>query len=259
MPQPLQGQWSPLQNISVKQYTCGYCDAYVASGHGIFFSPGAACAIYICPGCLRPTYIEGTSQAPGASFGGKVQHITTDVSGLYDEARKCTSAGAYTAAVLACRKLLMHIAVDKGAEQGRSFMEYVEFLSSKGYITPDAKGWVDAIRIKGNEANHEIKMMSPNDARDLLTLVEMLLKIIYEFPGRVPKAATLSQVLTVGFLIRDTPAAPARRQSEWGAPLPSPCPRQYCCNSTTANLPAASPALSARDLGACVPTRHQSG
>jgi hypothetical protein len=31
-----------------------------------------------------------------------------------------------------------------------------------------------------------------------------------------------------------------------GTPLPLPCPKQNCCNSTTASLPAASPALSAR-------------
>jgi hypothetical protein len=179
-----------VQTLQVKQYTCGYCDALVASNLGLIFNSNILpCNVYICPGCLRPTFFEGGFQRPGVSFGGKVEHITLDVDGLYNEARKCTSAGAYTAAVLACRKLLMHTAVDKGADPGKSFMEYVEHLSSKGYITPDAKGWVDAIRKKGNEANHEIKMMEQNDARDLLTLVEMLLKIIYEFPGRAPKVA----------------------------------------------------------------------
>ena len=45
----------------------------------------------------------------------------------------------------------------------------------------------------------------------------------------------------------DTPAATARRQSGWGRALSSPCPRRDCCKSTTANLPAASAALSALD------------
>ncbi len=191
MPQPLQGQWLNPQNMPVKQYTCGYCDTLVAAAHGLVSNnPAVKCFICICPNCQRPTFFEGASQQPGVSFGGKVEHIAQEVDGLYNEARKCTSAGAYTAAVLACRKLLMHTAVDKGSDPGKSFLEYVEFLSARGYITPDARGWVDAIRTKGNEANHEIKMMDQNDARDLLTLVEMLLKIIYEFPGRVPKTAT---------------------------------------------------------------------
>jgi len=45
----------------------------------------------------------------------------------------------------------------------------------------------------------------------------------------------------------DTRAATARRQSGWGTALPLPCPKQNCCNPTTANLPAASPVLSERD------------
>jgi len=66
---------------------------------------------------------------------------------------------AFTATVLCCRKLLMHIGVEKGAEKGKNFIEYVEFLSSKNYIPPDGKEWVDHIRKKGNEANHEIVIM----------------------------------------------------------------------------------------------------
>ncbi len=79
----------------------------------------------------------------------------------------------------------MHIAVEKGAAQGKSFLEYVEHLSEKGYIPPDGKGWVDYIRTKGNEANHEIKIMSSSDASDLITFSEMLLKFVYEFPGKM--------------------------------------------------------------------------
>ena len=79
----------------------------------------------------------------------------------------------------------MHVAVEKGAEEGKPFLEYVEYLSQKGYVPPDGKGWVDYIRTKGNEANHEIKIMSFADASDLITFSEMLLKFVYEFPAKV--------------------------------------------------------------------------
>jgi hypothetical protein len=147
-------------------------------------------AIYVCPNCQRPTFFDENVQQPGVPFGGKVDYIASDVDALYNEAWKCTSAAAHTAAALACRKILMHAAVDKGAVAGKPFLDYVQFLAQKGYITPDAKGWVDAIRTKGNEANHEIKLMTQSDAEELLMLVEMLLKIIYEFPARAPKLAT---------------------------------------------------------------------
>jgi Domain of unknown function (DUF4145) len=195
MAEPMRGSWGAFQANPIKRYVCGFCETFVGANFGSILHAEAnaslriAAELFICPHCKRPSFFEGPLQTPGVPFGGKVDHISEAVDGLYQEARRCASAGAHTAAVLACRKILMHTAVDKGAEAGRTFVEYVEFLSQKGYITPDAKGWVDEIRRRGNEANHEIRVMNLDDARDLLTLVEMLLKIIYEFPGRAPKPA----------------------------------------------------------------------
>ncbi len=81
----------------------------------------------------------------------------------------------------------MHIAVSKGAKKNISFMEYVEYLSAQNYIPPGAKDWVDQIREKGNEANHEIVIMTEENAKDILSFMQMLLKIIYEFPANVKK------------------------------------------------------------------------
>jgi hypothetical protein len=81
----------------------------------------------------------------------------------------------------------MHIAVEKGAPAGKSFVEYVDDLAANHYIPPGGEGWVDHIRKKGNEANHEIKIMSPDDAHDLIQFSEMLLKFIYEFPAKIAK------------------------------------------------------------------------
>jgi hypothetical protein len=116
-----------------------------------------------------------------------VASVPSDISALYAEARNCVAIQAYTAAVLACRKLLMNIAVALGANAGETFVAYVEYLATKGYVPPNGRGWVDHIRTKGNEANHEIKLMSQPDAEELIVFAEMLLKFIYEFPSRVPK------------------------------------------------------------------------
>jgi len=87
---------------------------------------------------------------------------------------------------MACRKILMHIAVDKGADHNQSFLHYVDYLSSNGYITPDGKKWVDHIRSKGNDANHEIALMTRPDAERLLLFTDMLLRLVYEFPASLP-------------------------------------------------------------------------
>jgi hypothetical protein len=79
----------------------------------------------------------------------------------------------------------MNIAVSKGAEEGLSFVEYVDYLAAKGYVPPDGADWVDHIRKKGNEATHQIAIMKREDAEDLITFVEALLRFIFEYPGMV--------------------------------------------------------------------------
>ena len=52
-------------------------------------------------------------------------------------------------------------------------------------MPPDGKGWVDYIRQKSNEANHEIVLMTEEEATDLINFSEMLLRFVYEFPSKV--------------------------------------------------------------------------
>jgi Domain of unknown function (DUF4145) len=92
---------------------------------------------------------------------------------------------AHTAAVMCCRKLLMNVAVSEGAEVGKGFAYYVKYLADEGHIPPKATTWVDYIRNKGNDANHEIKIMTRADAERLIKFSEMLLRIMYEHPAEV--------------------------------------------------------------------------
>lgn len=135
-------------------------------------------------------------QTPGFSFGEPVQNVADKaLSEIYEEARTATSAGCHTAAVLCCRKLLMHLAVAKGAKVGDTFKNYVDFLANGNHIPVACKSWVEQIRDTGNEANHEIKMMKREDAEDLISFCEMLLKITYEFPA-VALARTTARTTT---------------------------------------------------------------
>lgn len=77
----------------------------------------------------------------------------------------------------------------QGAKEGESSLAYVEYLAKAGYVPPNGRAWVDHIRSKGNEATHEIKLMSTSDATELIAFAEMLLKFIYEFPNTVPPKA----------------------------------------------------------------------
>jgi len=182
--------WINIHELGPKTFRCGYCSQYVSSDRGYQTQNISTPAfIYACHHCGRPTFFDQDgSQVPGALFGGEVSDIhDAEVEELYNEARKCTAAGAFTSSVLASRKLLMHIAVAKGAKPGEPFINYVQFLSDNHYVPPGAIPWVDHIRKKGNEANHEIRIMKEEDAKDLLVFLEMLLKIIYEFPRNIER------------------------------------------------------------------------
>ena len=77
---------------------------------------------------------------------------------LYEEARNNMKVMSFTSVGLCCRKLLMHIAVNCGAEENLKFIDYINYLDKNNYIPKNAKMWVDIIRDKGNEANHEIML-----------------------------------------------------------------------------------------------------
>ena len=186
-------KWINLDVIPSRNYKCGYCGYSVAPEKGwaaILNSGGNTIAyIYICHHCTRPTFFDsGHKQFPGVAFGEQIEGIGVEsVELLYNEARNAMSVNSFTAVVLCCRKLLMHIAVSKGAKPGDCFVNYVQYLSDQHYIPPDAKEWVDHIREKGNEANHEINIMEKDDAELLITFIQMLLRLIFEFPSTIKK------------------------------------------------------------------------
>lgn len=180
--------WNSVGGIGARQFRCGHCGFKVANDKGYHHNDPNR-RIYVCPNCDKPTYFyAGSLQLPGVVPGNEVEHLPADLASLYKEARNCCGIGAYTASVLASRKMLMNIAVQQGAKEGLKFIEYVDHLAATGFIPPNGRGWVDHIRRKGNEATHEIALMSQADAEELIAFTEMLLKFIYEFPARVPPA-----------------------------------------------------------------------
>lgn len=180
--------WHSTVKIPANRYSCGYCGENVSPDRGYHTSNGAGSfpRIYVCHVCSGPTLITEERQVPGAPYGDEVAHVPNQIEPLYQQARACMAVSGYTATVLLCRKILMNVAVNLGAEPNLTFVKYVKYLADQHYVPPNAKGWVDHIRVKGNEANHEIHLMSKTDAEELISLTEMMLKIIYEFPNRVP-------------------------------------------------------------------------
>ena len=87
---------------------------------------------------------------------------------------------AYTAAELICRKILMHVSVEKGAKEGESFASYISYLEKQGYVTPPMKPWVDIIRMHGNASTHQLEAPSQGRAKSTVMFTAELLRLTYE-------------------------------------------------------------------------------
>lgn len=185
--------WTSYQQMKGISYTCGYCGSLTASDEGLGsvdsykYENGVKGSIYFCSNCERPTYFdEYKKQYPGIRIGNDINGINKDiVLSLYNEIRDSFSISAYTAVALCSRKLLMNISVDLGAEENKTFAYYVNWLDENNYILPNSKKWVDQIRKIGNEATHEIAIISREDAEKTLKFIEILLRIVYELPSMI--------------------------------------------------------------------------
>src|SRR5450432_1886980 len=130
--------WHNQLTIQSKRYTCGFCGSVVGPDRGTFSEENVnghlvITFIYFCSHCGQPTYFDDDGeQFPGVMFGGDVNHLPQPIEQLYDEARGALSSQAHTPAVLACRKILMNVAVSLGANAGNSFVSYVQYLADQG-------------------------------------------------------------------------------------------------------------------------------
>lgn len=184
--------WHDVSTLPPKSYKCGYCGKDINSNVGYYLVENSYTHvynnqgfIYICHHCNNPTFISFELQVPNAKYGKNFEDkIFKDemTLKLYKEIQDCMGAGAYSAVGMCCRKLLMHIAVDCGADEDKKFFEYVDYLDTNNYIPANCKKWVDIIRNKGNETNHQIIILNEKDAKQLINFIEILITVIYEMP-----------------------------------------------------------------------------
>lgn len=174
---------SVASNEAWRVYTCGTCGTPV-NGAVIASARDYPVVWVRCVKCDAGAVINGSEQSPPAKRGENVDGLPADVDAVYSEARRCLGVAAYSAVDLLCRKLLMHVAIDKGAKGGLTFAQYLEHLAAKGYITPPLVPWVDHIRKRGNLATHELPTPSEPEAEDTLAFTSQMLRLVYEMDFR---------------------------------------------------------------------------
>lgn len=167
-----------------RQYTCGHCGNQVSGlviAASIETTTGQTHARWLqCPTCQKPSAEWESNIFPGASFGPVLEGLPNDVENTYQEARRCFSSNAFTAAELVCRKILMHVACDKGAKEGQSFASYLDYLETQGYLTPPMRDWVKLIKNHGNDSTHKLASPDRERAAGTLLFTVQLLRTVYE-------------------------------------------------------------------------------
>ena len=177
--------WGNTVHLDSHRYKCGYCGQTVGASYGYTLKypndPNDDYAIYLCPYCGRPSFMEGNIMTPGSTYGQSITKLPDTVQSLYDEARNSYQAGAFTGVILICRKVLANVAVYFGAEDGQRFVKYVDYLVENGYVPEKSREWIDKIRTEGNSATHNQTAKNKSDAQRILDFVQMLLLINFKF------------------------------------------------------------------------------
>ena len=175
------GHPSIKDSASRYTYTCGHCNT-VVSGFvvSMYVTMLGRVEWLLCTNCGYGSVVNDGRLHPGTLFGPIIEGLPKNVEEAYQEARSCMSVKAYTACELLCRKILMHVAVEKGAKERESFSYYLTFLGNEGYITPPMTNWVDLIRQHGGKATHLIETPDRKRAESTLMFTAELLRLIYE-------------------------------------------------------------------------------
>lgn len=167
-------------------YRCAHCGhdvtGIVVAKYGEIVSGRLETATWLlCPSCGDASIITRSGdQFPAPIAGPDLQGLPPDISAAYDEARRCLGISALTACSMMCRKILMHVAVEKGARTGQPFEKYVNYLQEQGYTAPTMKPWVDRIRQLGNEGAHDLEAPSREATESVLAFTGGLLRVVYE-------------------------------------------------------------------------------
>ena len=194
LPEPMT-LYTPLGDIEVlrsgtETYQCGHCGMYVA-GIVVAYNTDMNTLWLGCPNCkkgsVRDDPVPDGSMwdgrlMPPPPLGDTVNGLPPEVESAYLEARMSFSYGCYTACELMCRKILMNVAVQKGANKNKKFAEYVEYLKDQRHVSVEMDMAIEKIRYNGNEAAHEIKSPGKERAKYTLRFTMLLLKNVYETP-----------------------------------------------------------------------------
>ncbi len=188
------------------EFRCGHCGtptsgAIVTSATQSGRPSGGTSEIQFVVACSHcyglSIYFGGDPKSPSRRYpaapaGREVEGLPDDVKDAWTEARAAYTAGAPTASEHMCRKILLHVAVERGADASSSFLSSVNYLFEHGHLPSQMRPWVDRIRLNANKAAHEIEPRDDARARATLEFTQELLHLMYEMDHAMERFAPKS-------------------------------------------------------------------
>lgn len=173
------------------QYTCGYCgtkatpekfaSGFTVDPRGNHVEFGQVRA---CTHCGQASFfrLDDGFQMPGYVVGREVQHLPEDIRTLYEEARSCVSVGAYNAAAMVCRKIILHVAVEHGLPNPDygAFKKAVEHIFDNHLMPAPARVWIDVLKDIGNDASHKIELVDSQVAELAIQFCQQMLENVFQ-------------------------------------------------------------------------------
>jgi ssDNA-binding Zn-finger/Zn-ribbon topoisomerase 1 len=147
-----------------------------------------------CVNCKNGFVVNRNGMSPSQLPLRPIRGLEPDTEAAWGEIRSCLSVGATTAAVHMCRKVLLHVAVEKGLpakndkDRAPTFAACIDHLSDEGYVTPPMKSWVEKIKDVGNDGAHELPQISAEAARMVAEFTLQLLVLTYEMAALMAQA-----------------------------------------------------------------------
>ena len=176
----------PALSDEIQSFVCGHCERTVG-GLVVASIPGSYIQWLLCPICKQGSVRHHDAILPSLLPVPQVEGLPLDICLVYDEARKSFAVQAYTGCELLCRKILMSVAVDKGATEGDTFEHYVDYLKGNGHITASLKDMADTVRQNGNKSTHKIEQPDPERSKYTLEFTAQVLRSVYEIEAQFSK------------------------------------------------------------------------
>ena len=170
---------------------CGHCNNNISlNTYAEYYNTDSNIYLYStgqCPYCEKPIIYDRLKKTaiPYSSKFDTINHLPKDIDILYKECKDSFSVGSYTCCVITARTLMAHIAVEQGAEENKSFVEYVNYLQQNCLPIKTNNAWVDKIRQLGNDSTHKLLIATKEEAELSIKFIIAILKNVYEFPNSI--------------------------------------------------------------------------